>query len=58
MDQRVEHSFYPPEGQPSRPRDVLVKSGKTESTAQLRLRLQDADIMMLCYAVELYQIQW
>ncbi|XP_016366256.1 protein FAM107B isoform X1 [Sinocyclocheilus rhinocerous] len=34
MDQRVEHSFYPPEGQPSRPRDVLVKSASAYADIQ------------------------
>ncbi|XP_077058686.1 protein FAM107B isoform X2 [Siphateles boraxobius] len=34
MDQRVEHSLYPPEGQPSRPRDVLVKSASAYADIQ------------------------
>lgn len=31
MEQRVEHSLYPSEGPPSRPRDVLIKSGKRDT---------------------------
>uniref|UniRef100_A0A8C1URY6 Actin-associated protein FAM107A n=1 Tax=Cyprinus carpio TaxID=7962 RepID=A0A8C1URY6_CYPCA len=34
MDQRVEYSFFPPEGQPSRPRDVLVKSASAYADIQ------------------------
>ncbi|XP_051957104.1 protein FAM107B-like isoform X2 [Xyrauchen texanus] len=34
MDQRVAHSLYPPEGQPSRPRDVLVKSASAYADIQ------------------------
>ncbi|ROL48245.1 Protein FAM107A [Anabarilius grahami] len=34
MDQRVGHSLYPPEGQPSRPRDVLVKSASAYADIQ------------------------